>query len=73
MTPEKNDSINREVISDALMSWSHDIVCCSESLWLLLERMTSEEEIREHALITLVVKTLEEVKEKINTLDSNFN
>ncbi|WP_446030599.1 hypothetical protein [Lelliottia amnigena] len=73
MTPEKNDSINREVISDALMSWSHDIVCCSESLWLLLERMTSEEEIREHALITLVVKTLEEVKEKINTLDSEFN
>ncbi|HHA1934816.1 TPA: hypothetical protein ACOEP6_003282 [Enterobacter ludwigii] len=73
MTPEKNDSTNREAISDALMSWSHDIVCCSESLWLLLERMTSEEEIREHALITLVVKTLEEVKEKINTLDSNFN
>lgn len=73
MTNEINNPINKEAISDALMSWSHDIVCCSESLWLLLERMTSEEEIREHALITLVVKTLEEVKEKINALDSKLN
>ena len=73
MTNEINNPMNKDAISDALMSWSHDIVCCSESLWLLLERMTSEEEIREHALITLVVKTLEEVKEKINTLDSKLN
>lgn len=71
MTPEINTSINREAISDALMSWSHDIVCCSESLWLLLERMTSEESVREHALITLVVKTLENVNEKIADYDTN--
>ena len=54
--------LNKDETSSMVMSWAHDITCCSSSLWLLLEKMTSEEEIRERALITLVVKTLEEVK-----------
>ena len=46
--------LNKDETSSIVMSWAHDITCCSSSLWLLLEKMTSEEEIREHALITLV-------------------
>ncbi|WP_234103755.1 hypothetical protein [Citrobacter portucalensis] len=61
--------LNKDETSSMLMSWAHDITCCSSSLWLLLERMTPEEEIREHALITLVVKTLEEVNEQINNFE----
>ncbi|ELP5233209.1 hypothetical protein R1Z32_002101 [Citrobacter freundii] len=61
--------LNKDETSSMLMSWAHDITCCSSSLWLLLERMTSEKEIREHALITLVVKTLEEVNEQINNFE----
>lgn len=61
--------LNKDETSSMLMSWAHDITCCSSSLWLLLERMTSEEEIIEHALITLVVKTLEEVNEQINNFE----
>lgn len=61
--------LNKDETSSMLMSWAHDITCCSSSLWLLLERITSEEEIRENALITLVVKTLEEVNEQINNFE----
>lgn len=61
--------LNKDETSSMLMSWAHDITCCSSSLWLLLERMTSEKEIREYALITLVVKTLEEVNEQINNFE----
>ncbi|HFQ7884838.1 TPA: hypothetical protein ACHS9P_001217 [Enterobacter roggenkampii] len=67
----KTDTVvlNKDETSSMVMSWAHDITCCSSSLWLLLENMTSEEEIREHALITLVVKTLEEVNEQINNFE----
>lgn len=61
--------LNKDETSSMVMSWAHDITCCSSSLWLLLEKMTSEEEIREHELITLVVKTLEEVNEQINNFE----
>lgn len=61
--------LNKDETSSMVMSWAHDITCCSSSLWLLLEKMTSEEEIREQALITLVVKTLEEVNEQINNFE----
>lgn len=61
--------LNKDETSSMVMSWAHDITCCSSSLWLLLEKMTSEEEIREHTLITLVVKTLEEVNEQINNFE----
>ncbi|EFB9783478.1 TPA: hypothetical protein J0595_003731 [Escherichia coli] len=61
--------LNKDETSSMVMSWAHDITCCSSSLWLLLEKMTSEEEIRERALITLVVKTLEEVNEQINNFE----
>lgn len=61
--------LNKDETSSMVMSWAHDITCCSSSLWLLLEKMTSEEEIREHALIILVVKTLEEVNEQINNFE----
>ncbi|WP_447728608.1 hypothetical protein [Enterobacter asburiae] len=61
--------LNKDETSSMVMSWAHDITCCSSSLWLLLEKMTSKEEIREHALITLVVKTLEEVNEQINNFE----
>ncbi|HII3191003.1 TPA: hypothetical protein ACY3IJ_002745 [Enterobacter asburiae] len=61
--------LNKDETSSMVMSWAHDITGCSSSLWLLLEKMTSEEEIREHALITLVVKTLEEVNEQINNFE----
>ncbi|MBS8641611.1 hypothetical protein KEP99_21690 [Escherichia coli] len=61
--------LNKDETSSMVMSWAHDITCCSSSLCLLLEKMTSEEEIREHALITLVVKTLEEVNEQINNFE----
>lgn len=67
----KTDTVvlNKDETSSMVMNWAHDITCCSSSLWLLLEKMTSEDEIREHALITLVVKTLEEVNEQINNFE----
>ncbi|HII1671968.1 TPA: hypothetical protein ACYZE8_002395 [Salmonella enterica] len=69
--PNKIVQLDRLETSDMLMDWSHDLRCCSASLWLLLESMVSEQEEREHALITLVVKTLEEVNDKIADFDTN--
>ncbi|HGW6102632.1 TPA: hypothetical protein ACNIQM_000729 [Citrobacter werkmanii] len=69
--PDKIVQLDRLETSDMLMSWSHDLRCCSASLWLLLESMVSVQEEREHALITLVVKTLEEVNDKIADFDTN--
>ena len=46
-------TLNKEETSRTILDWSHDLRCCSCSLWLLLENMTSIEEEREHALITL--------------------
>lgn len=66
---DKKVNLNREDTSKMMMQWSHDISCCSASLWLLLERMVSQDEIREHALITLVVQSLENVNIQINEFD----
>ncbi|MFK3912895.1 hypothetical protein I6L58_18355 [Enterobacter cancerogenus] len=71
MEIQKTVHLDRLETSDMLMSWSHDLRCCSASLWLLLEMMVSQEEEREHALITLVVKTLEEVNDRIADFDTN--
>lgn len=71
METKKTVQLDRLETSDMLMSWSHDLRCCSASLWLLLEMMVSQEEEREHALITLVVKTLEEVNVRIAYFDTN--
>ncbi|QMN73039.1 hypothetical protein HVW63_15620 [Citrobacter freundii] len=71
METNKTVQLDRLETSDMLMNWSHDLRCCSASLWLLLETMVSQEEEREHALITLVVKTLEEVNDKIVYFDTN--
>lgn len=35
--------------------------------------MTSEDEIREHALITIVVKTLEDVTKRINQFEASHS
>ncbi|CZX64606.1 TPA: hypothetical protein ACOEP1_000936 [Enterobacter kobei] len=71
METKKTVQLDRLETSDMLMNWSHDLRCCSASLWLLLETMVSQEEEREHALITLVVKTLEEVNDRISDFDTN--
>lgn len=71
MESNKTVQLDRLKTSDMLMNWSHDLRCCSASLWLLIEMMSSEEEERKHALITLVVKTLEEVNDKISYFDTN--
>ncbi|ELT3495581.1 hypothetical protein R8002_004406 [Citrobacter freundii] len=71
METKKTVQLDRLETSDMLMSWSHDLRCCSASLWLLLEMIVSQEEEREHALITLVVKTLEEVNDRIADFDTN--
>ncbi|WP_263067794.1 hypothetical protein [Enterobacter huaxiensis] len=71
METQKTVQLDRLETSDMLMSWSHDLRCCSASLWLLLEMMVSQEEEREHALITLVVKTREEVNDRIADFDTN--
>ncbi|QBC01891.1 hypothetical protein [Enterobacter cloacae] len=71
METKNTVQLDRLETSDMLMNWSHDLRCCSASLWLLLETMVSQEEEREHALITLVVKTLEEVNDRIADFDTN--
>ncbi|HFQ8726955.1 TPA: hypothetical protein ACHTI0_003844 [Enterobacter kobei] len=71
METKKTVQLDRLETSDMLMNWSHDLRCCSASLWLLLETMVSQEEEREHALITLVVKILEEVNDRISDFDTN--
>ncbi|MBJ3591176.1 hypothetical protein JGC56_08470 [Salmonella enterica subsp. enterica serovar Saintpaul] len=71
METKKTVQLERIETSDMLMNWSHDLRCCSAFLWLLLETMVSQEEEREHALITLVVKTLEEVNDRIADFDTN--
>ena len=71
METTKAVQLDRLETSDMLMNWSHDLRCCSASLWLLLEKMISQDEEREHALITLVVKTLEEVNDGIVYFDTN--
>ncbi|MGZ0332696.1 hypothetical protein ACTM6V_23850 [Citrobacter freundii] len=71
METKKTVQLDRLETSDMLMNWSQDLRCCSASLWLLLETMVSQEEEREHALITLVVKTLEEVNDRIADFDTN--
>lgn len=71
METKKTVQLDRLETSDMLMNWSHDLRCCSASLWLLLETMVSQEEEREHALITLVIKTLEEVNDRIADFDTN--
>ncbi|HAU4413353.1 hypothetical protein V4S81_10900 [Citrobacter freundii] len=71
METKKTVQLDRLETSDMLMNWSHDLRCCSASLWLLLETMVSQEEEREHALITLVVKTPEEVNDRIADFDTN--
>ncbi|MBD5777795.1 hypothetical protein IF802_25785, partial [Citrobacter freundii] len=71
METKKTVQLDRLETSDMLMNWSHDLRCCSASLWLLLETMVSQEEEREHALITLVVKTQEEFNDRIADFDTN--
>ncbi|MBD5750868.1 hypothetical protein [Citrobacter freundii] len=71
METKKTVQLDRLETSDMLMNWSHDLRCCSASLWLLLETMVSQEEEREHALITLVFKTPEEVNDRIADFDTN--
>ncbi|HDH0344378.1 TPA: hypothetical protein PIO13_001939 [Klebsiella pneumoniae] len=68
-SPNEQVSLDRNKTSSMLMDWSHDLRCCSASLWLLLERMTSIEEEREAALISLVTYKLEELNIKINEYD----
>lgn len=70
--PSEQVSLDRQKTSSMLMDWTHDLRCCSSSLWLLLERMErmeSIEEEREAALITLVTQKLEELNIKISEYD----
>ncbi len=63
-------TLNKEGTSRTILDWSHDLRCCSCSLWLLLENMTSIEEEREHALITLVVQTLDKLNKSVSDFDT---
>lgn len=63
-------TLNKEETSRTILDWSHDLRCCSWSLWLLLENMTSIEEEREHALITLVVQTLDKLNKSVSDFDT---
>lgn len=63
-------SLNKEETSKTILSWSHDVRCCERSLWILLEQMTSIEEEREHALITLVAQTLDKLNKSITDFDT---
>lgn len=63
-------TLNKEETSRTILDWSHDLRCCSCSLWLLLEKMTSIEEEREHALITLVVQTLDKLNKSVSDFDT---
>ena len=63
-------TLNKEETSRTILDWSHDLRCCSCSLWLLLEKMTSIEEEREHALITLGVQTLEKLNKSVSDFDT---
>lgn len=63
-------TLNKEETSRTILDWSHDLRCCSSSLWLLLENMTSIEEEREHALITLVVQTLDKLNKSVSDFDT---
>lgn len=63
-------TLNKEETSRTILDWSHDLRCCSCSLWLLLENMTSIEEGREHALITLVVQTLDKLNKSVSDFDT---
>jgi hypothetical protein len=63
-------TLNKEETSRTILDWSHDLRCCSCSLWLLLETMTSIEEEREHALITLVVQTLDKLNKSVSDFDT---
>ncbi|WP_407214571.1 hypothetical protein [Enterobacter kobei] len=42
METKKTVQLDRLETSDMLMNWSHDLRCCSASLWLLLETMVSQ-------------------------------
>ncbi|HDC4426017.1 TPA: hypothetical protein O8L76_000078 [Enterobacter asburiae] len=66
----KTVTLNKEETSRIILDWSHDVRCCSCALWILLEKMTSIDEEREHALITLVVETLEKLNESIADFDT---
>lgn len=63
-------TLNKEETSRTILDWPHDLRCCSCSLWLLLEKMTSIEEEREHALITLVVQTLDKLNKSVSDFDT---
>ncbi len=63
-------TLNKEETSRTILDWSRDLRCCSCSLWLLLENMTSIEEEREHALITLVVQTLDKLNKSVSDFDT---
>ncbi|SAG69141.1 Uncharacterised protein [Enterobacter asburiae] len=63
-------TLNKEETSRTILDWSHDLRCCSCSLWLLLKNMTSIEEEREHALITLVVQTLDKLNKSVSDFDT---
>lgn len=63
-------TLNKEETSRTILDWSHDLRCCSCSLWLLLENMTSIEEEREHALITLAVQTLDKLNKSVSDFDT---
>lgn len=63
-------TLNKEETSRTILDWSHDLRCCSCSLWLLLENMTSIEEEREHAIITLVVQTLDKLNKSVSDFDT---
>lgn len=63
-------TLNKEETSRTILDWSHDLRCCSCSLWLLLENMASIEEEREHALITLVVQTLDKLNKSVSDFDT---
>lgn len=63
-------TLDKEETSSIILSWSHDVRCCECSLWLLLEQMTSIEEERKHALITLVVQTLNNLNKSIADFDT---
>ena len=67
--PSEQVSLDRQKTSSMLIDWTHDLRCCSSSLWLLLERMESIEEEREAALITLVTQKPEELNIKISEYD----
>lgn len=56
-------------VSDFLMDIAADVICCNESVWVVLERIVDQEHIKEQAVLSLVAKTLKEITERLNKFE----